>query len=204
MALSKSHTTEQVMKLISQIRTLLLLSGLIFLGSDVFPQSASVDSVSWQDTIAWLVPAFNQNAAETRSFKCGDGQDRTQEEQSQIVQYATDGTGLVIRQTSSGMYGDSDRTAHLTLSTLNPNVRANRHDLTGGGSCHWVPNAWFQIVLVVTDPKDAINIVSGGTSKQERYVTILFDDESMATRCAAALSHLITLAGGKAPKPPPF
>jgi hypothetical protein len=165
------------------------------------PQASQPNSPTLQETRDWLIPTFNQNATETRSFVCGDGENRTQEQTSKITSYAPDGTTLDIQQVSSGMYGESNRTAHLILGTLFADVHVQKHSLVGGGSCHWEPNAWFQIVIIASKP---ITVMSGGVAKQENSITILFDDESMATRCAAAMQHLIALAGGISPKPPPF
>jgi hypothetical protein len=182
-------------------RILLVAYAFLFMAVPAVPQASQPSSATVEETIDWLVPTFNQTADETRSFNCSDGDRREQKQTSRIVRYAKDGTTLDILQESSGMYGDSSNTYHLTLGKLFTNAVVQRHNLVGGGSCHWVPNAWFQIVIIASQQG---GIVSNEKSENKQNITILFDDETMANRCAAAISHLITRAGGFTPKPPPF
>jgi hypothetical protein len=58
-------------------------------------------------------------------------------------------------------------------------------------------------LIIVTTDRDTI-APDDEPSKPEPILELEFFDESMAKRCAAAISHLITLAGGKLRKPPPF
>jgi hypothetical protein len=94
---------------------------------------------------------------------------------------------------------------HIALAALNPHVWVDTTNLQIGGICYKDRSAKYSVVLAVTDIEPGITAL--GDNVEERhpgYIEIGFSDESMAKRCASALSHLIVLAGGKPPKPPPF
>jgi hypothetical protein len=186
--------------------------------NDALPQVSQTASPTWQETIEWLIPAFSQNARSNRTFRCygrgGTPIVRKYSDSAEIAKYyystpsgITDLDLKMRFRDSDSENGDTDEedNVRLPLNTLSPDISVNKHDLITSSPCSWDRSAFYEVFIASTDRKKTITYLdANATDKYVSTITIEFSDESMAKRCASALSHLIVLAGGKTTKPPPF
>ncbi len=192
---------------------LLVVCGLILQAARSVPQTPEGTSPTWDETINRLGPTFLSSANATTTSTCNGEPATTDSEKATITRYTYTTTAvaeLYVRQISQtgawsrrqGMLLNPaiDQTWHLTLNTLSPNIRITTYDRPGGGPCHYDNQPWYTLIIVTTDGDTIVS----DKGEAQSVLDINFFDESMAKRCAAALSHLITLAGGKPRKPPPF
>jgi len=193
--------------LLCTARLLVCLSLLSEMGLAQTPQPSSA---TWQETIEWLVPTFNQNARVAWTTTCGGSSpfERAYSESSSIQKYSSSASGVTdlnLRvEVSNGDHGFVND-YRIALAALNPDVGVDKTNLQSGGACSNDRSAKYVVFIAATALEQGITALGDNVyERNPRYIEIGFSDESMARRCASALSHLIVLAGGKTPKPPPF
>jgi hypothetical protein len=157
----------------------------------------------------WLTPAFNTNARISWTTTCGGAApfERSYAESSSIQNHDTSSpviNALDLHQAVSNGDQSFVNSYRLNLAALDPSVSVSKENLQSSGACSKDRSVKYVMFIAATA---TMGITALGNSVYRRnppYIEIAFADEAIAKRCAAALSHLMVLAGAKLPKLPPF